>query len=371
MKEAKGKVCYVSWPFRDRWGNRRRKPRASRRLPAVKSHARKLPTPRLSAGKLTGTKSRQRPQPAFLGWAEVSRPASKCQSICLPPVPRTSPPRPSPQTCLHLPSLSRSVPTSAAGSVSTPRPQPRPRLPPPPGPVLHSRPRPRAPMCASATTGPGQACPGGLSGRVVRPHHPARPSRSAAARLSPVRPPPLPWPRRRCSTKKGFARSVTHSALATSTSSGASHIVGLFVSGPAGQAEAPPRSSRWSRAGGRSGRWAERAAPPGGRPDCRTPGPGPRLSREAPPTPAPARGAPGWLRPRRPRPHACWWCPPPSLSRPLEERSQPPATGSTCNGQVLRPEELVVERRRGPAPASPPPPFCENLARVLGRNVKK
>lgn len=30
MKEAKGKVCCVSWVLRNRWGNRRRKPRASR-----------------------------------------------------------------------------------------------------------------------------------------------------------------------------------------------------------------------------------------------------------------------------------------------------------------------------------------------------
>lgn len=41
---------------------------------------------------------------------------------------------------------------------------------------------------------------------------------------SPVRPPPLPWPRRRCRRKKGLACSVTQSALASSTSSGASHM---------------------------------------------------------------------------------------------------------------------------------------------------
>lgn len=69
------------------------------------------------------------------------------------------------------------------------------------------------------------------AGRVLLP----RQARCAQARppapRSPVRPPPLPWPRRRCSTKKGLARSVTHSALATSTSSGPSHIAGPLAPG--------------------------------------------------------------------------------------------------------------------------------------------
>lgn len=60
---------------------------------------------------------------------------------------------------------------------------------------------------------------------------------------SPVRPPPLPCPRRRWSKKKGFARSVTHSAPASSTSSGPSHI----AAGPGADPEARPGSARPGR----------------------------------------------------------------------------------------------------------------------------
>lgn len=62
------------------------------------------------------------------------------------------------------------------------------------------------------------------AGRVLLPRQAWCAQARPPAPRSPVRPPPLPWPRRRCSTKKGLARSVTHSALATSTSSGPSHI---------------------------------------------------------------------------------------------------------------------------------------------------
>lgn len=88
------------------------------------------------------------------------------------------------------------------------------------------------------------------AGRVLLP----RQARCAQARppapRSPVRPPPLPWPRRRCSTKKGLARSVTHSALATSTSSGPSHIPRAARTGPepVRRKRAPPPSLRPSRA---------------------------------------------------------------------------------------------------------------------------
>lgn len=113
------------------------------------------------------------------------------------------------------------------------------------------------------------------AGRLLLP----RQARCAQARppapRSPVRPPPLPWPRRRCSTKKGLARSVTHSALATSTSSGPSHIAGPLApgQGPRGGSArlrrcAPVAAPEPSRAepSGRGGveTQSRRMAPPGG-----------------------------------------------------------------------------------------------------------
>lgn len=106
------------------------------------------------------------------------------------------------------------------------------------------------------------------TGRVLLP----RQARCAQARppapRSPVRPPPLPWPRRRCSTKKGLARSVTHSALATSTSSGPSHIAGPLAPGPgpARRKRAPPslRPSRAERC--RAAGAGSRRSPGGWRP---------------------------------------------------------------------------------------------------------
>lgn len=47
----------------------------------------------------------------------------------------------------------------------------------------------------------------------------------AEAESLPVMPPPLPCPFLRCRMKKGLALSLTHSALASSTSSGLSHIL--------------------------------------------------------------------------------------------------------------------------------------------------
>lgn len=132
---------------------------------------------------------------------------------------------------------------------------------------------PARPPQHPTTPGPGPALRGQDSGAGAHTHpptHPPPPPASSAARAapgragvspqprraSPVRPPPLPCPRRRWSKKKGLARSVTHRAPASSTSSGPNHI----VAGP------PTRRSGATRLGvagagpGRSGEAAQGGA---------------------------------------------------------------------------------------------------------------
>lgn len=101
-----------------------------------------------------------------------------------------------------------------------------------------------------------------------------------------MRPPPLPCPRRRWSKKKGLARSVTHSAPASSTSSGPSHIAaerrGAERLGGAGPGPAGAR--RRCRGSGRAAPTGHGAAPvamapPGGPAPSRQRERGPRLRR--------------------------------------------------------------------------------------------
>lgn len=75
---------------------------------------------------------------------------------------------------------------------------------------------PRSAGTARQRPGPLRSAPGNGPAALPQPH---------PRQGSPVRPPPLPCPRRRWSRKKGLARSVTHSALASSTSSGFTHML--------------------------------------------------------------------------------------------------------------------------------------------------
>lgn len=196
---------------------------------------------------------------------------------------------PSRPRCSYSPSLCSST-AGEAGQQHSPLsfPGPTPPLPAPaPQPPPHRGgqrpPRPdgtRAAVPGRPLSFPHRAVPCGDTAAGLEPAPPLparaapaprRPGRAEASpqprRASPVRPPPLPCPRRRWSKKKGLARSVTHSAPASSTSSGPSHI----AAGP------PPRRSAAERSGteglggaglgpagaGRRRRASGRAAPAG------------------------------------------------------------------------------------------------------------
>ena len=101
---------------------------------------------------------------------------------------------------------------------------------------------PRSAGTARQRPGPLRSAPGNGPAALPQPH---------PRQGSPVRPPPLPCPRRRWSRKKGLARSVTHSAPASSTSSGPSHIAAGPGAAPAARPE--PQSGGRRRGSGRAG----------------------------------------------------------------------------------------------------------------------
>lgn len=211
------------------------------------------------------------------------------------PRPHLAPPHPVPAShapFAFLPPTPHSVPAS------------RPQAPAARADVRVRSDAPRLGLSWAASPGPLVLGPAARRPLLARPA--ATPTGPVAARLSPVRPPPLPWPRRRCSTKKGLARSVTHSALATSTSSGASHIAAPFTPGRGRPGGSAAVVAARSRAGG-AGR-GERAAPPRGRRDqraLRSPHPAPPTRPVLGPQAGLARPCPLHFRPSRCRPLRC------------------------------------------------------------------
>lgn len=110
--------------------------------------------PRVSTGKLTGTKCGQRPMPVFPGW-----PKSLAMGLLLRRTGPSLPPRPV------------ATPRSTSSILGSQRP------PPPLGttrPGLASPAPPRALRCASATPSRSPACPGGSPGPATRRALPTR-----------------------------------------------------------------------------------------------------------------------------------------------------------------------------------------------------
>lgn len=303
-------------------------PRTLRR----ETRAGQLHKPPRSPGKVPGAESgrgRRQPSSGLPARPQAPRPPPDASADVFLEAPAPSflaPPRP--------------APTARPRPASRP-PAPLPARPRAAGPAARRRARPQRRSAARPGRRPALACRRSFLARPA-----AAPTGPATARLSPVRPPPLPWPRRRCSTKKGLARSVTHSALATSTSSGPSHIAAPRSPGRRGPGGSAAVAASRSRAGG-AGRAGRR------RPLAAAGAAGPRGSRRVPLSP-PARrtGEPGLLR-----------FPLGLLAAGLR------AAGSSRSGfspgaNGLWPEWLSSQVAGRLA-------FCKNLSRVCRENVKE